>query len=306
MGLLISSYAKKESDETLTFEGFRNLFLSHGKPIEAKRVFDDLRRLQKRFEDAFNTPETRNRVGAILILSDWENRDKFIRHFFVNDHRDPVMLRQYYMAAFIRMTHDEITDKSAEAFEKKYNCAIQSVQDDYLYLNDKTFAFNLLLRLNIDQDIAQGRCFNFDVWSDRSLEHIYPKSKVGHEENRIWLDGNGKPASGFTLRRDQIETVVDGQKIETTEHGIGNLVLLYKNENSKFNDSDFAEKKVLFFSPNSKELVKSRHLLHTICVFAEKEQWDGKAIAENKYQTVRKFEEDYKELKALFHDEEQD
>ena len=106
--------------------------------------------------------------------------------------------------------------------------------------------------------------------------------------------------------RDDIKAEVAGQTIRTTEHSIGNLVLLYKNENSQFNNSDFQEKKKLFFSPNKRELVRSRHLLHTICVFAEKEGWDGKAIALNKIDTIKKFETDYTELKALFEYEKQD
>lgn len=314
MGLLISSFANLDGKENLTFKGFQERFLSEGRSSDAKRTFDELRRLQKRFEDAFNMPEIRNRIGAIMNVSSWENREKFIRYFFVKGKRDQDELRKYYKAVFIGMTHDEFINKSKISFESKYDLALQSINDDFLYYNNQEFAFRLLLRLNIDQDIAQGRFFNFDIWKARSLEHIYPKSKVGHSENGEWFDGNNCPfkkrdqkyvQSDFKLTRDQIEIKVGQQTIKATEHGIGNLVLLYKNENSKFNDSDFETKKVLFFSPNSSELVKSRHLLHTICVFAEKEHWDAVAIAENKYNSVVKFEKDYSELKIYFEYEKQ-
>ena len=61
-----------------------------------------------------------------------------------------------------------------------------------------------------------------------------------------------------------------------------------------FNNNDFATKKELFFSPNRRGLFKSRHLLHTICVFAEKEKWDGESIAKNKCATLNRFRKDYK------------
>lgn len=51
----------------------------------------------------------------------------------------------------------------------------------------------------------------------------------------------------------------------------------------------------MFFNPNKKELVKSKQLVHTVCVFAEKEKWNGESIAENKMKIMKQFEEDYKE-----------
>ena len=67
-----------------------------------------------------------------------------------------------------------------------------------------------------------------------------------------------------------------------------------------FNNSDFEEKKIMFFNPSRKELFKSRHLLHTICVFAERGGWNGTAISENKKAMIEKFENDYQELKEKY------
>ena len=311
MGLLVSSYSNLRSRESLSFEGFKNSFLHEGRPIEAKLAFDGLRRLQKGFEDSFNCPETRNRIGAILSIFSWDNKEKFIKYYFVEENRNKDELRRYYKAVFIGMTHDEIVSTDKKAFETKYDSALKSINDDFLYKNDPEYAFRLLLRLNVDQDIEQSRLFNFDIWGGgkRSLEHIYPKSKVGHIVEGIWYDGNDSAykerkqeyqESDFQLTRQQICTTLEGNTIETSEHGIGNLVLLYKNENSKFNDADFKKKKLLFFSPNATELVRSRHLLHTICVFAEKENWDGAAIAMNKYDTINRFKNDYQELREQY------
>ena len=44
----------------------------------------------------------------------------------------------------------------------------------------------------------------------------------------------------------------------------------------------------------------SRHLLHTICVFAERGGWNGTAISENKKAMIEKFENDYQELKEKY------
>lgn len=306
MGLLLSSYAQMQKCKEFTFEEFKIKLLSNSNILEAKRVFDGLRRLQKRFEDAYNDPARYNMIGAIFCIFNTDNRNKFIQYFFVEDHlhckEDDIKLEDYYLLAFIGMSHDEIinNDKSKfiEKCQEKYSQSLTLLYDDMLYMVDecKEYAFRFLLRLNVDEDTKQGRKFNFSIWGSnvRSLEHIYPKSKVLHqEEDNEWYNGNNDPKTdnswdGYLKRMDIKDDVTC-----TTEHSIGNIVLLYKDENSMFNNNDFATKKELFFSPNRKGLFKSRHLLHTICVFAEKEKWDGKSIAKNKCATLNRFRKDY-------------
>ena len=311
MGLLISSYLYLKKGKNLSYETFKSICLTKGQPIEAKHTFDGLRRLQKRFEDAYNNPITHNMIGAILCIFNIDNQKKFIQHYFVDDNRDGLEI--YYKLVFLGMTHDEIVGKDKQKFEEKYAIAYNAINDDYVYLNEnngmKEIAFRLLLRLNVDQDILQKRFFNFSIWKDnnRSLEHIMPKSLVGHQDKGKWLDGNDKEheTDDFCLLKRE-DICNEDQQGKTTEHSIGNLVLLYKAENSAFNDSNFARKKELFFSPLKKDLFRSRHLLHTICVFAEKEKWDGHSIAQNKMDIIRKFEEDYCEIKKEFEYEKQD
>ena len=307
MGLLLSSYLQQKKGDILTYENFKAKCLPQGVSYEAKQVFDELRRLQKRFEDAYDEPSTHNMIGGILRIHNAENQRKFISYYFVEDNREN--LEEYYKLAFLGMTHDEIVRQDKKEFADNYYRTITAIEDDFVYQDDdhKEYAFRLLLRLNIDQDSQQNRFFNFDVWNERSLEHIQPKSKVGHEEQGDWYDGNGecKEKEKFTMFRTDIHTTIDTFKISTSEHSIGNLVLLYKNENSQFNDKDFYQKKELFFNPNKTDL-RSRHLLHTICVFAERQEWNGEAIAENKITTVKKFEADYAALKAKIEYEKQD
>lgn len=312
MGLLIYSYLLLKKGDKLTFESFKAKCLSNDRPMEAKQTFDGLRRLQKRFEDAYDDPVIHNMIGAIMCVFNGENQKKFIQYYFVEDNRDN--LADYYKLAFIGMTHDEIVKKDNKKFAERYDFTLNAINDDFIYQSDnKEIAFVFLLRLNVDQDNSQKRFFNFKIWEkgNRSLEHIMPKSNVGHKnpENGKWLDGNDKEhdSDDFYIKRDDIRfTDKDGNIVNTSEHGIGNLVLLYKNENSQFNNSDFIRKKELFFNPQKNDLVKSRHLLHTICVFAEKENWDGPSIAKNKIDTINKFESDYYELKKTFEYEKQD
>ena len=308
MGLLISSYLQQRKGNILTFENFKAKCLPHESSYEAKQAFDGLRRLQKRFEDAYDEPSTHNMIGGILRIHSAEDQRKFIYHYFVEDYREN--LDEYYKLAFLGMTHDEIVGQKKKEFADKYYQTLTAIEDDFIYQDDdhKEYAFRLLLRLNIDQDSQQNRMFNFDAWNERSLEHIQPKSRVGHEEEGVWYDGNNvrKEKDEFSMLRADIQTIVDSQIISTSEHSIGNLVLLYKNENSQFNSSDFYEKKEMFFNPNKKELFRSRHLLHTVCVFAEKQEWNGEAIAINKIKTIEKFEADYASLKNKFEYEKQD
>ncbi len=308
MGLLISSYLQQRKGDLLTFENFKTKCLPQEASYEAKQTFDGLRRLQKRFEDAYNDPSIHNMIGGILRIHSAEDQRKFIFHYFVEDHREN--LEEYYKLVFLGMTHDEISGNKKKEFADKYYRVLTAINDDFVYLDDdnKEQAFRLLLRLNIDQDIQQNRLFNFDIWEERSLEHIQPKSKVGHEAEGVWYDGNDAPKNKdeFTMLRADIHATINSITYSTSEHSIGNLVLLYKNENSQFNNSNFFEKKELFFNPNKKELFRSRHLLHTVCVFAEKQDWNGEAIAINKIKTIEKFEADYASLKAKFEYEKQE
>ena len=115
-----------------------------------------------------------------------------------------------------------------------------------------------------------------------------PKSLVGHYDQTdiCWKGGDDqiKEENNFDYKRDLISF---GDTI-TTEHSIGNLVLLYKDENSKFSNFKFQDKKNLFFSTEKNEYFKSRHLLHTIYTFS-KSGWDESDIAENKARIIKNF-----------------
>lgn len=338
MGLLVSTCLYKVSTVPLTFESFKQEYLNKQTPKEAKQIFDKLRRLQKRFEDAFNTPKIHNWVGAILRIADRkddkegkDDRDKFIKWYFLGDKPSNDELEKYYKYAFLGMTYKEITggseskvidentDEFSKAFSVKYPRMEMILMGNNLYNENPEEAFKLLLRLNIDEDNNQnigdnnkkeegkGRNFDFSIWDNknrgRSLEHIYPKSKVYHIETledgtvTYWDGADNQIENDPTKKPEYIDraSCVSGSEV-ASEHSIGNLVLLYKDDNSAFNDSSPEEKKQMFFmgpnEKNPKEIFKSRHLLHTIYKFAHS-QWKGKEIAENKIQTLEKFREYY-------------
>lgn len=307
MGLLIETYQRTVDEENkLSYARFKYKFLKEEKPIVAKITFDGLRRMQKRFEDAFNNPVVYNKVGAIIrVIND---KNKFIDWYFGRERKSYDKLDYYYRRAFLGMTHTEIVDKNEEVFIERFDKMYEQLESNDLYDENPEAAFRLLLRLNIDEDNLQedgkGREFDFSIWDNynrgRSLEHIYPKSKVLHEEE---IDGKivKRRGDGEIIEDKDIdgtfiwrESCVDRDVI-ASEHSIGNLVLLYKDDNSTFNNSSFEDKKGIFFKKydaKHKELFKSRHLLHTIYKFANS-KWEGVEIAKNKRQTLEDFRNYY-------------
>ena len=175
---------------------------------------------------------------------------------------------------------------------------LDCIDNKNLYNEENSFAFLQLLRLNIEEDSKLNRAFDFSFWQkNRSLEHIFPKSKVFLKNS----DGEMFRGDGEKLTTAQYEkmkndkTCIDRNKFDDkySEHCIGNLVLLHKNENSAFGCKTFNEKKQMYFEFSKP--FNSRHLLHTISVFANS-HWGIQEIQENK-NTVLQGIKDYYEYK---------
>ena len=323
MGLLLVTYwedKKNDRNSHFSFEAFKEDCLRSGK--SAKEIFVELRRLQKRFEDAFNAPSVYNKVGAILRIMRIGDQKKFIKDYFIK--RSIRDLDNYYRCAFLDMTHHEIVNIDGDKFCSKYENCRQTISGSMLYVENKEVAFRLLLRLNIDEDNKQnnsgGRKFDFTIWDKygiRSIEHIYPKSKVVHwqEDDNRWHDGNGDVVGELKdfchddkrwrdgrwneyLQRDSIQG-------GASEHSIGNLALLYRDDNSTLGANDYVVKKNYFFNIDKKEYFKSRHLLHTIYLFA-KSEWGSKEIEENQKSVLKKFDEYYEHQKIKYGYDKQD
>ena len=298
MGLLVTTYLKSKGGlvpkEGRYFEQFRDKLLRGvNNEIQSKKVFYDLRHLQKKFEDVFNDNRLYNTIGAILTLHNNEDRDRFVQWYFTTDGQKD--LDKYYKLVFLGLSHTVIlTLNNEEQVETAKEQMLQAISSDNLYNENSIYAFMQLLRRNIEEDTKLGRKFNFSIWNERSLEHIFPKSKVYHCES------DGKKYVGVFNQDKEVEIPVIEKDMlnradfngEGSEHCIGNLVLLYKNENSKFGAKSFDDKKSIYFNVNAEKPFKSRHLLHTISVFTNKE-WGVEQIVENKKQFITEIKNYY-------------
>ena len=288
---------------TISYEQFREAFLGGANYKTAKDVFVHMRRIQKRFEDIYNDPICYNYVGAILKISEKQQALAFILWFFKTDkllnEESRNELKRYYRWCFLGHTHQEILKN--EFSQEKFNNVFEILFKLDVY-NDKA-AYNKvaqwLLMLNIDQDCNQkeegkvGRKFDFSIWDERSLEHIFPKSLVSHEDPdnpSILLGGDDKPHDhNYLLKRSDL--LVRG----VTEHSIGNLVLLYGRDNSSFGKKEFPQKKEMFFSLQDYNVFHSRHLIHTISIFAQS-KWEITEIANNQSSMESSFRHYYDEF----------
>lgn len=275
---------QKEDSKEFSFESFKSTFISNQK--EAKLHFEGLRKLQKTFEDLYNNYSKYNFLGLILKTS--HTREEALLYFLGSKLGNKLDLEEYAKWSLVRATHLEISENSTEKIKnqetgeesvvetkiRKAEDAINLINEKYVYWNEndeefndgrKEYAFRFLLLLNLLEDNKLERKFNFSVWNNRSLEHIFPKSKQN------LLDFKNEHTQGSV-------------------HCIGNLVLLYGNNNSEFGAKDFSAKKITYF--NTSESFQSRNLLHTISVFAQS-KWEEKEICKNQKATIKKLKEYY-------------
>lgn len=303
--------------ENVSFDEFRKKKLANASVKESKAIFKELRLLQKSIEDAYSDPITYNYIGAILcIRNSKEDRYRFLRWYFIvlksekNAEFCSNELKRYFDWAVLNINHEDIDKNNYEAFVNKKNEFVEKLADDFLYRNSYETGARWLLRCNIEQDCNQrndDRKFDFSIWEKdkRSLEHIFPKSKVGHVNNNNPLNYDDKPLSDEERLKIELwrEDIVYHKGLPdvvyATEHSIGNLVLLYKNDNSKFSNADFQTKKNIFFETENVQTFKSRHLIHTISVFAHS-NWDGEQIARNKKAIIDAFNDYYKKYEKNY------
>lgn len=299
MGLLVKTYLKSKGGsvpkEGRYFEQFRDKLLRGvDNEILSKKVFYDLRHLQKKFEDVFiNESRLYNTIGAILTLHNSEDRERFVQWYFTTEGQKD--LDRYYKLVFLDLSHTDILKQdNSEEIETAKEQMLKVISSNNLYNENSIYAFMQLLRRNIEEDSKLGRKFNFSIWKERSLEHIFPKSRVYHSDN------NGKNYVGVYNQDEDVEiSEIEKGMInradfngQGSEHCIGNLVLLYKNENSKFGAKLFDDKKSIYFNVDSEKPFRSRHLLHTISVFANK-NWGVEQIIENKKQFITEIKNYY-------------
>lgn len=296
MGLLIETYYSKgkNNKRKFNYENFRDCFLrGDNNELSAKNTFYHLRHLQKRFEDSFNNISFHNPLGIILTVLKENYRKQFIRYYFADN--NDINIEDYLKYVLLFVSHTVIIDKlngnENESIQDALSKLEAAISDDLLYTNKEHYELcsAQLLRLNMEQDTKLGRFFDFNIWDNRSLEHIYPKSKVYHkDEDGNLVDGNNNILDSEIIDASYLNR--DNFRGNGTEHCIGNLVLLYKDNNSEFGNSSFDKKKSIYFDLNNQ--FYSRHLLHTISIFA-KSKWGVKEIQENKDETINEIKKYY-------------
>lgn len=269
---------KEGSKGEFDFDNFKSKFLSDS--VKAKNTFEGLRKLQKTFEDFYHTPKIFNYLG--IILKTRQNKEDAL-HYFLQKNNE-VDLSDYAKWALVGATHLEIINNVKEKSEdseivikeRKAQYAINIINQKYVYWDEndqkigdrQEWAFRFLLLLNLVEDDKLNRKFDFSIWRKRSLEHIFPKSLKGK----------------LNFDQDNFN--------EGSVHCIGNLVLLYGENNSAFGAKEFEKKKQVYFNTGDDFEFQSRNLLHTLSVFSSA-QWTEKEIIENKLQTIKKVKDIY-------------
>lgn len=316
MGLLLEYYFKRfVTGQGFAYKSFKQI-IPDGNKAKAKEVFKGLRDLQKDFEDVFNEPTLYNYLKLSLIGSNGDTDDKYnIIGYFLTHKRDNDSLHDYAKWRLLGCTHKEVveeytndainTDGQIPNYEKRIEKAkktLEALSKSHVYNVANDEAFKQLLWLNVIEynrlNAQNGVKFDFSIWNSKSLEHIEPKSKFFHsvydEESNSYLFIRG---DGQQLREGDTKDLKDSDKVfsdtsKYSEHCIGNLVLLYGNNNSAFGDKKFDEKKQMFF--NNERHFESRNLLHTISSFACS-KWEPEDIEKN----ADKFLEHFKKLYNL-------
>lgn len=306
----------------VSFREFQEKLLSDQSMRQSKRVFKKMRLLQKCIEDLYNNSVSYNYVGVILyICKGSEQIFSFLRWYFdvglkneMTHAKSEDELKRYYDWSIIGVNHEDIVANRVDKYMEARLRFLEELKSNTLFLHHYETAYRWLIRQNIREDNRhKGRKFNFEIERERSIEHVYPKSKVGHRNDEgkalDWEDKliEDKNIEKIMLWREDMKWFCkeENREYNGSEHCIGNLLLLYKRDNSKFNDADFRKKNEYFFTDQDDESFKSRHLIHTTMGFSDvnwsdtksRTSWNKEQVPIRKHKEIKEFENEYPELK---------
>lgn len=241
----------------------------------AINTFNELRLVQKKFEDIYNDPIIYNETG--LILKAFNTYD--VLFYILNNYKTDKFNKLYYLSALKGLKVLKWNDIKEYLDNPTHNKNIECISLYQYYLNilvkasfsnEREFIFFFLLLLNIEEDNKLNRKFDFNITNENSIEHIYPQSAFINNQDNLISENNG--------------------------HSIGNLVLLYGNENSSLNNNDFEVKKILFFNYyNEGWFKRSIHLLDTVKEFS-KTKWGKDEIEQRQNNITAFFEKNYSQF----------
>lgn len=303
LGLLLDYYYRNSDDKHHTYSSYKQFQSRHlqGDNV-AQSIFRQLRQLQKKFEDVFNNNFTYNLLSLTLSCADRYEAVKFFLEHINDKHRDEI-LKRYTEGRIISLSDQDAAtyalkkDEVIAEFQDKKSAFIESILGKYVYGRNNENAFRYLSYRNILESNKLNERFNAGIFTNRSLEHIHPKSKVYHIDKKTGqlmrgddslVDPTELLKDGY-IKREDIRS--DKEDLVLSEHSICNLVLLYGKNNSEFRDSDFKKKKEIFFDvTDKKKIFISRTLQHTLSKFA-KAKWEVNDMIEY-YKETKKYLKD--------------
>lgn len=315
----VPMYSNDPEDLPSVFKSFSNTFISD--PLKAILQFEELRKFQKKFEDLYNNSHTYNYLGYSLAVLNEEDRRSAI-NFALEHHNDDSILCYYARLASIGCSSKEIEhflnegrpEDKAAALANKIQEMIEKLSENDVYNNNvnpdgRFFAFRQLYRLNVQEQDRFGK-FDFtfydekkkcirEMYDARSLEHIWPKSRVVVERSDgTWFyykndetveSNDATNLHGYLKVRNSVSENKAGH------NSIGNMAFLNIIDNIYFRHDVPEEKKQKLFT--LKEKIYSRNCPHTIAAFA-KDHWSEDnaltIISNRKSDFIEKMKEDFK------------
>lgn len=299
------------------FEEWKQRIAKEPLAMHAKRIFNTLRCNQIKMEEAYHDVEMYNKIGVILCLARNEDPEKFLSYYFKPNH--PSILDNLDLVINLLLfgaTLQEIIDQAYQTNEdvkSKIKANAIKIQENPLYSDgrdSRELAYKYLLVRNVEKDTGRERKFDFSIWNgNRSLEHVMPKSRVFHKNDsnkEEWLDCEENVCDSvrveelLLLSREDIkglqrkwcrESEGEGwvpilNSATVNEHSIGNLLLLYKDENSRFGNKIPQDKRKDYFDVSS-DIFKSRNLLHTMFTFCRFENnFGAEEILQNQIEAI--------------------
>lgn len=275
------TYSNSAEDVSSMLKQFQNLLIRD--KTEAKENFEKLRKLQKQFEDLYSIPFVYNYLGLCLETNKNKEKQKNIIQYFLKNYKDESAIKKYSLLTMFNLKLDDDIEEIKTKLSEIFNAiSLKDIYNDLDEEGNKEFAFKLMLKLNVEAAVEKNTKFQFfvitkgilkSIYDFRSLEHIWPKSKVMRADESGGYISVENRKKIKTSDQSKYLNEDDLKQKKLSAHHIGNLVLLHKNDNSTFTDKLPEDKKKVYFDLN-KEL-HSRNLLHTMSVFAY-DNWDIK------------------------------
>ena len=251
-----------------SFNSFSEHFLFSS---ELNNSYESIRRLQKRMEDLYEDTTTYNLLGFLLDIFSASERVDVITYFL--EKRSSEDYLKYALFRMATLTHNQaierIEGKTEEDADKRISNFVKFFEEEEIYNVPNTeWSNRYLFFCNVMAAEERNAKFEFwyyendsliHYWTKRSIEHIWPKSKVSDNGG----DGN---VSRHLLNEAKV-----------SEHMLGNLVFLQALDNTRFQNKTPKEKRQRYFDLRSQnedgKRFYSRGMLHTMAAFGG-EEWE--------------------------------